>query len=84
MCVLAIGLNDSPAALAAYFIEKTLSGTVHLKSARKEYVMMKFYTEMIDNLMMYWAPQCINTAMRVYVEQFNNLPNEFIELLKNL
>ncbi|XP_029155247.1 juvenile hormone epoxide hydrolase-like [Nylanderia fulva] len=77
-----IDLKDSPDALAAYFMEIILnrpSSKAYLTDEQK----MHFYMETIDNLMMYWAPQCINTAIQVYDEQFKNLPNEFFKLLNN-
>ncbi|KMQ91437.1 juvenile hormone epoxide hydrolase 2 [Lasius niger] len=67
-----VGLNDSPAGLAAYLIEKFSTGTNYSYKSREDGGFLEKYTydELIDNLMIYWASNSITTAMRIYAEMF--------------
>lgn len=67
-----VGLNDSPAGLASYLIEKFSTGTNPSYKSREDGGFLEKYTydELIDNLMMYWASNSITTAMRIYAEMF--------------
>ncbi|KAL6426993.1 hypothetical protein ACFW04_009295 [Cataglyphis niger] len=67
-----VGLTDSPAGLAAYFIQKILFGTNYSYKNRTDCGFLEKYTydELIDNLMIYWASNSITTAMRIYAEVF--------------
>lgn len=67
-----VGLNDSPAGLAAYIIEKFSIATNPSYKSREDGGFLEKYTydELIDNLMMYWASNSITTAVRIYAEMF--------------
>ena len=68
-----VGLNDSPVGLAAYIIEKFTTWTKpewkdRLDGGLKE----KFtYSDLLDNVMVYWVTNSITTSMRLYSETFN-------------
>jgi pimeloyl-ACP methyl ester carboxylesterase len=68
---LAFGLNDSPAGLAAWIVEKfrtwsDCGGNVE-KSFSKD--------EILTNLTIYWATETINSAMRLYYESAHDWSN---------
>lgn len=67
-----VGLNDSPAGLAAYIIEKFSTGTNPSYKYRDDGGFLEKYTydELIDNLMIYWVSNSITTAMRIYAEMY--------------
>ncbi|KAI4471794.1 epoxide hydrolase 1-related [Holotrichia oblita] len=67
---ISVGLNDSPAGLAAYILEKFSTGTNKDYREWEDAGLLKKYTydELIDNLMFYWVPQCFATAARIYAE----------------
>ncbi|XP_072746900.1 juvenile hormone epoxide hydrolase 2-like [Anoplolepis gracilipes] len=67
-----VGLNDSPAGLAAYILEKFSTGTNSSYKFREDGGLLEKYTydELIDNLMIYWTSNSITTAMRIYAEMF--------------
>lgn len=69
-CVSGVGLNDSPAGLAAYIIEKLSTGTNPSYRYRDDGGFLEKYTydKLIDNLMIYWVSNSITTAMRIYAE----------------
>jgi len=65
---LAYGLNDSPAGLAAWMIEKFRSwsdcdGNIEICFTKDE---------LLTNLTIYWATQTINSAFRIYYETVQN------------
>lgn len=65
-------MSDSPSALTAYVMEK-FSDSVNMKEELgKEFDFLdKFSIDLlIDNLMMYWVPNSMTTAMRLYAESF--------------
>ncbi|XP_072744924.1 juvenile hormone epoxide hydrolase-like [Anoplolepis gracilipes] len=68
---LAIGLTESPIALAAFILQKYLSNT-DCTGKYTENFKKSDYNKLIDNLMIYWATQSITTAMKVYTEYFTN------------
>lgn len=78
---LAYGLNDSPAGLAAWIIEKFRSwsdcdGDVGRRFSKDE---------LLTNLMIYWATQTINSSIRLYAEDgraWGSLlqPGQYIEV----
>lgn len=72
-----VGLNDSPAGLASYIIEKFSTGTNYIYKYRMDGGFLEKYTydELIDNLMVYWSTNTMTTAMRIYAEQFSKHPN---------
>lgn len=68
MILLGVGLNDSPAALAAFLLEKFAYDNSKVDGGITD----KFtYMELIDNLMMYWVSKSATTAARIYAESFN-------------
>ncbi|XP_071566565.1 juvenile hormone epoxide hydrolase 1-like [Temnothorax nylanderi] len=76
-----VGLNDSPAALATYIMEKFLIGTKY-SEINDEFLRTYSYNDLIDNLMIYWTSKSITTAMRIYAQQFGELKSEpFKELM---
>jgi pimeloyl-ACP methyl ester carboxylesterase len=66
-------LTDSPAALAAWIIEKFWSWTDH--DADLETALSR--DELLDNLMLYWLPGTGASAARLYWESFGRV-NEWI------
>ncbi|XP_043286276.1 juvenile hormone epoxide hydrolase 2-like [Venturia canescens] len=68
-----IGLIDSPAGLAAYILEKFSTATNGTYRFRADGGLFEKFEadELIDNLMMYWIPRSMTTAMRIYAETFN-------------
>ncbi|XP_066138860.1 juvenile hormone epoxide hydrolase-like [Euwallacea fornicatus] len=67
-----VALRDSPAGLAAYILEKFTSDiNSTLKDLPVEVLFKKFtLDQLLDNLMMYWVPRSITTAVRLYAEYF--------------
>ncbi|CAH0547782.1 unnamed protein product [Brassicogethes aeneus] len=71
---LGVGLNDSPVALASYILEKFVTGTnktwqeIPHNQWKKDWIS---YTNMLDNIMIYWWTNSMNTAFRLYAETFN-------------
>ncbi|KAH0535869.1 hypothetical protein KQX54_019788 [Cotesia glomerata] len=68
-----IGPSDSPASLAGYVLEKFSSATNSAYKTRDDGGIYEKFTAdaLIDNLMMYWIPNSMTTAMRIYAESFN-------------
>jgi epoxide hydrolase len=67
------GLTDSPAALAAWIIEKFWSWTDH--DGDLETVLSR--DDLLDNLMMYWLPRAGASAARLYWESIRQV-NDWI------
>ncbi|EFN83233.1 juvenile hormone epoxide hydrolase 2 [Harpegnathos saltator] len=64
-----VALADSPAGLASYIVEKYWLITDYSKFKEDSRFEEKFtYDELIDILMMYWVPNSMTTAMRIYSE----------------
>lgn len=61
---LAYGLNDSPAGLAAWIIEKFRSWSDCDGDVEKAFTR----DELLTNLTIYWATETINSSMRLYYE----------------
>ncbi|TGZ54250.1 Epoxide hydrolase [Temnothorax longispinosus] len=80
-----VGLNDSPAGLAAYIIEKFSTGTnpSYKKRADGGFLEKFTYDELIDNLMIYWVSNSITTAMRIYAELFTKSNWSLLTLLES-
>ncbi|XP_060535742.1 juvenile hormone epoxide hydrolase 2-like [Cylas formicarius] len=70
---LGVGVTDSPAGLAAYILEKFTSGTNITWQKREDGGLdEKFtYTELLDNVMIYWLTGTATTSFRLYSETFN-------------
>ncbi|XP_008558713.1 juvenile hormone epoxide hydrolase 2 [Microplitis demolitor] len=68
-----IGPSDSPASLAGYVLEKFSSATNSANKVKDDGGLYDKFTPdtLIDNLMMYWIPNSMTTAMRIYAESFN-------------
>ncbi|MDQ3926111.1 MAG: epoxide hydrolase [Actinomycetota bacterium] len=67
---LAYGLNDSPAGLAAWILEKFRSWSDCDGDVEKRFSK----DELLTNLTIYWATETINSSFRVYYEPFHNPP----------
>ncbi|KAL0117446.1 hypothetical protein PUN28_010347 [Cardiocondyla obscurior] len=80
-----VGLNDSPAGLAAYIIEKFSTGTNPAYKYRTDGGFLEKFTydELIDNLMIYWVSNSITTAMRIYAEQYTKSNRSLMESLES-
>jgi pimeloyl-ACP methyl ester carboxylesterase len=71
----AYGLNDSPAGLAAWIVEKfyrwgDCQGNIENCFTKDE---------LLTNLTIYWATQTINSAMRIYYETARNPPGNALK-----
>jgi hypothetical protein len=72
---LGVGLNDSPAGLAAWITEKFFSWTDC--NGDIESVISK--DELLTNIMVYWATQTITASTRLYYETTKHRQLKFIE-----
>jgi len=61
---LAYGLNDSPAGLAAWIVEKFKTWSDCGDDIESSYSK----DQLLENIMLYWVTQTINSAMRLYYE----------------
>jgi juvenile hormone epoxide hydrolase len=70
---LGVALNDSPIGLAAYILEKFITGTNQAwKNLEDGGLTQKFtYTDLLDNIMIYWVTNSITTSIRLYSETLN-------------
>ncbi|XP_043463106.1 juvenile hormone epoxide hydrolase 1-like [Leptopilina heterotoma] len=70
---LGVAHSDSPIGLAAYILEKFSTGTNPNYRMRDDGGLFEKHTpdELIDNLMYYWIPNTMTTAVRIYAETFN-------------
>jgi pimeloyl-ACP methyl ester carboxylesterase len=64
---LAFGLNDSPAGLAAWIVEKFRTWSDCQGEVERRYTK----DELLTNIMIYWATETINTSIRTYYEEFH-------------
>jgi len=80
-----VGLNDSPAGLAAYIIEKFSTGTNPSYKQREDGGFLEKFTydELIDNLMIYWLSNSITTAMRIYAELYTKANRSLTQLINS-
>ncbi|XP_011882985.1 PREDICTED: juvenile hormone epoxide hydrolase 2-like [Vollenhovia emeryi] len=80
-----VGLNDSPAGLAAYIIEKFSTGTnPSYKNRADGGFLEKFtYDELIDNLMIYWVSNSITTAVRIYAAMYTKTNRPLSSILES-
>jgi len=69
---LAYGLNDSPAGLAAWIVEKFRSWSDCDGDVEKRFSK----DELLTNLTIYWATETINSSFRVYYEPLHKPPPE--------
>ncbi|GLV42698.1 Juvenile hormone epoxide hydrolase 2 [Carabus blaptoides fortunei] len=68
-----VALSDSPAGLAAYIIEKFSTWTNPEWKAIKDGGLTKkyTYTDLLDNIMIYWVSGSVTSSMRIYAEAFS-------------
>lgn len=67
---LAYGLNDSPAGLAAWIVEKFRSWSDCDGDVEKAFSK----DELLTNVTLYWATETINSSFRLYYEATHNPP----------
>ncbi len=67
---LAYGLNDSPAALAAWIVDKFWAWSDHGGDLARSFTR----DELLTNVMLYWITQSMPSATRIYYESSHNLP----------
>jgi pimeloyl-ACP methyl ester carboxylesterase len=67
---LAYGLNDSPAGLAAWIVEKFRAWSDCEGDLEKRFTK----DELLTNLTVYWATETINSSCRLYYETMHNWP----------
>lgn len=68
-----VAQSDSPIGLAAYILEKFAYATNPAHRKKGDGALFEKFTpdELINNLMFYWIPNSMTTAMRIYAETFN-------------
>ncbi|XP_068624204.1 juvenile hormone epoxide hydrolase-like [Battus philenor] len=68
-----IALTDSPAGLLVYILQIFSAWTCREDTARADGGLNLHFPkeQLIDNIMLYWAPNSINTAIRLYAETFS-------------
>lgn len=66
-------MNDSPVGLVAYLLEKYTTYTNRNWKSRVDGGLKEkySYTDLLDNIMIYWLGGSITTSMRLYAESFN-------------
>lgn len=84
-------MGASPAALAAYILEKFSTWTNPEYRFRPDGGLLEKFTldELLDNLMIYWITNSITTSQRLYSEQFTKATmamkiDEYVSLLYNI
>jgi len=84
-CVSGVGLNDSPAGLAAYIINMFSFVVNPSYKNRADSGLLERYTydELIDNLMIYWVSNSFTTAIRIYAEQYTKSNVSLAQLLES-
>lgn len=68
-----MALRDSPVGLAAYILEKFITwSNSDWKNLDDGGLTKKFtYTDLLDNVMLYWVTRSITTSLRIYSETLN-------------
>ena len=79
-----IALGDSPVGLAAYIIEKFTTWTnPDWKTREDGGLKIKYtYTNLLDNVMIYWVTGSITSSMRLYSEEFSTKQRDL--MLRNI
>lgn len=67
---LGYGLNDSPAALAAWVVDKFWAWSDHGGNLEKSFSK----DELLTNVMVYWVTETMPSSVRIYYESQHNLP----------
>lgn len=72
---LGAALNDSPVGLVAYLLEKfgIWTNPDWVNRADGGLPLKYDYTDLLDNIMIYWVTGSITTSMRLYAETFNKV-----------
>ncbi|XP_050306106.1 juvenile hormone epoxide hydrolase 2-like [Anthonomus grandis grandis] len=75
---LGVAMTDSPAGLAAYILEKFTSGTNIAYQRREDGGLLErfTYTDLLDNVMLYWWTSSATTSFRLYAETFSKRHSE--------
>lgn len=70
MKILGVALQDSPVGFAAYMLEKFITWTnPNFNKMTNGGILQKYsYTQLLDNIMIYWLTNSITTSMRIYAE----------------
>ncbi|NP_001295475.1 uncharacterized protein LOC105689317 [Athalia rosae] len=70
---LGAALADSPAGLAAWILEKFSTGTNPELRFKEDGGLFDIHSpdELLDNVMLYWMPNSMTTAIRIYAETFS-------------
>ncbi|XP_013186780.1 juvenile hormone epoxide hydrolase [Amyelois transitella] len=73
-----IALQDSPVGLATYILDRFMIFTDRNNKYDDDGGLTNYYnmTDLLDNIMLYWATNCITTSMRVYKESVVTLELE--------
>jgi pimeloyl-ACP methyl ester carboxylesterase len=74
----AYGLNDSPAGLAAWIVEKFRSWSDCDGDVERRFTK----DELLTNVTIYWATETINSSFRVYYETRHSLPEHTEEYIR--
>ncbi|KAI5644606.1 glutathione peroxidase domain-containing protein [Phthorimaea operculella] len=77
-----VALTDSPAGLAAYILEKfsTWTNPDFMQSSDGNLLQKYALNQLLDNVMIYWASNCVTTSARVYKEYVKNLALQMDEI----
>jgi pimeloyl-ACP methyl ester carboxylesterase len=67
---LGYGLNDSPAALAAWIVDKFWAWSDHGGKLENSFTK----DELLTNVMIYWVTETMPSSVRIYYESSHNLP----------
>jgi pimeloyl-ACP methyl ester carboxylesterase len=67
---LGYGLNDSPAALAAWIVDKFWAWSDHGGNLDNSFTQ----DELLTNVMIYWVTESMSSSTRIYYESSHNLP----------
>ena len=67
---LGYGLNDSPAGLAAWIVDKFWAASDHGGNLENSFSK----DELLTNVMIYWVTQSMPSSTRIYYETVHNLP----------
>ncbi len=67
---LAYGLNDSPAGMAAWIVDKFWAWSDHGGNLENSFTK----DELLTNVMIYWVTETMPSSVRIYFESSHNLP----------
>ncbi|XP_060527992.1 juvenile hormone epoxide hydrolase 2-like [Cylas formicarius] len=79
---LGVAMTDSPVGLAAYILEKFVTGSNFTWIHHGGNLLEKFsFDELIDNIMIYWLTSTATSSFRLYAESFTKMA--FYNILRN-